>query len=488
VCVQPGGPPPCKDSDGDGLCDSWELAGRIPGGALLPDADPERPDIYVHYDYMGWGTPGAACTVDSECTLDGATPNYACHDGYCNHNHKPNPEALRLVVEAFARHGVALHIDPDASEVPHSDVITWARADDKDNGPKAVCAGADVQARVLGGPAVSFFDIKDRFFDARKALAYHYVVFAHYSTCLTDDPYGSVGLCYKCPYDRATPPGTPLSGEAGTSELPGNDFIVSLGARDFDANIRRQVITEAGVFMHELGHNLGLHHDGDQSDPDLAPNYLSVMNNKYVFTGIQEGEAVGSARRKTCSVNSDCLPPNTCFHFAGTPAGTPGQCRRVDYSSSTLNTLSELALDKAAGVSPLSAGLRDIVQFFTWSGGNGLGPASGPVDWDGAGLPGMSCTSDTQCGGGGSLTGKCLASGICEVRVDLNKNQVAEIFKGYNDWDHGSCTTSADCPINGIRATIHETVDPSIDPHEPCVRSRCQTLWYPFQCTQRGRD
>ncbi len=63
-CTSPGGPPPCKDSDGDGLCDSWELAKRMPGGAPLPDADPNKPDIYVRYDYMGYGGTDIACTSE----------------------------------------------------------------------------------------------------------------------------------------------------------------------------------------------------------------------------------------------------------------------------------------------------------------------------------------------------------------------------------------------------------------------------------------
>lgn len=35
------------DRDGDGLADSWEREGRTPGGAPLPDADPDSKDLYV---------------------------------------------------------------------------------------------------------------------------------------------------------------------------------------------------------------------------------------------------------------------------------------------------------------------------------------------------------------------------------------------------------------------------------------------------------
>jgi hypothetical protein len=481
---QPGGPPPCTDSDGDGLCDAWELAGRLPSGARLVDSDPHRPDIYLQYDYMGWGTPGARCHHDSDCTAAGATPNLVCHQGRCNHTHKPDEDALQIVIDSFARHGVALHIDPHPREIPHSEVITFARAGDPDWGPTAACAGADVQPGVLGGPVVSFADVKASFFDSARLPAYHYAVFSHFTTCLQDADPSAVGYCGACPNDRATPPGRPTAGMSGTSELPGNDFIIALGSRELVANVPREVITEAGVFMHELGHNLGLHHDGDNANHELAPNYLSVMNNLYVFDGLEEATAVGSTWAKTCTAATDCQLGDICYRSATLPSGLPGECRRVDYSSSKLKTISELTLDEPAGLSPLSTGLRDIVSFWDYSGSNGLGPASGPIDWDG--LPGVSCLADADCAGGGSLTGRCLDDGSCAVQVDLNLNGIMETFVGFNDWDHGTCATEADCPVNGIRQIIHITLDPSVDPHEPCVQGRCGTLWYGFACTQWG--
>ena len=462
----------------------------MPDGTPLPDADPNRPDIYVHYDYMGWGQPGAACAQDSDCTAGGATPNYVCHQNRCNHNHKPDPAALQIVVDSFARHGVALHIDSNPHEVPHSDVITFSQASDGTNGATAACAGADIQAGVLGGPAVSFFDIKSNYFDPRQSAAYHYVVFSHFATCLQIADPNAPGYCGACPNDRATPSGRPTSGISGTSELPGNDFIVSLGSRWFVGNNPRTPIDEAGVFMHELGHNLGLHHSGDNADHEYAPNYLSVMNLNYVFNGVQEGDGVGSVLQKTCSNSSECQPGNICFRPSTLPPQIAGGCIRVDYSTSKLKTLDEQGLDELAGVSEPSSGLRDLVSFFDSHGANGFGPAAGPIDWSGDGV--RSCNVDADCqatGAPSSLTGKCLANHSCQVHVDLNlMNGITDIFVGYNDWDHGNCRTSADCPINGIRLTYHDTIDPTLDPHEPCVQNKCQTLWYAFQCTKWGKD
>lgn len=46
-----------EDTDGDGLADEWERAGQTPDGAPLPDADPERLDLYVQIDYGEDVTP-----------------------------------------------------------------------------------------------------------------------------------------------------------------------------------------------------------------------------------------------------------------------------------------------------------------------------------------------------------------------------------------------------------------------------------------------
>jgi hypothetical protein len=198
--------------------------------------------------------------------------------------------------------------------------------------------------------------------------------------------------------------------------------------------------------MHELGHNLGLHHAGDIPTPDLAPNYLSVMNNKYVTSGIQHAASPGSPT----SVES---------------------LRQVDYSEHTLATLFEPALDENAGTSPAGAGFTGIVRFFDGNGASRAGPESGPIDWS----------------GNGSIDAG-------PVAIDLNQlNGITETMVGYRDWDHtagptgagnGLCVTSADCRINAIRQQIHDLVDPDLDPHEPCLDGACQSLWLASQCTQ----
>jgi len=461
--TQVSNPPACQDSDGDGFCNSWEGANRLPDGTPIPDANPHRPDIYVHYDYMGWADPGAACNVDADCAQGGLQPNLVCHENRCNHNHKPDPAALQIVVDSFARHGVALHIDADAHEVPHSTVTTFASDGDDDNGPRAICAGADVHAGALGEYAVSMFDLKKRYFDPALRSSRHYVVFAHSNTCTTDDTHALTGNCGQCPTDRATPAGLPVAGSSGLAELPGNDFIVSLAQSFYGpvASVPRNPYTEAGVFMHELGHNLGLHHAGDAAEPQEAPNYLSVMNQRYVLNGILQANGAGSSQLKACTTNADCSGGAVCRQI---PA-IGGRCFKIDYSSSPLKTLNEAALDERLGVSQPDSGLQDIILYTDANGIDRRGPAAGPVDWNGNGV------IDDEA-----------------VAVDLNAlNGASELLRGYNDWDHGSCRTSADCPVNGIRAMYRDFTDPTLDPHEPCVQNKCQTLWYGFQCTHWGK-
>ena len=76
------------------------------------------------------------------------------------------------------------------------------------------------------------------------------------------------------------------------------------------------VMEQAGTLMHELGHNLGLRHGGND-DVNTKPNYLSVMN--YAFQNI------------------GLLLPN-------------GQQRSFDYSRTALPTLDERNLDEVSGI------------------------------------------------------------------------------------------------------------------------------------------
>ncbi len=169
-----------------------------------------------------------------------------------------------------------------------------------------------------------------------KAFVYHYGPFVH---------------------DRLERPGS-----SGVSlGAPAMEFFVSLGANGYglDPNTNHPVGTENqqdGTFMHELGHNLGLLHGGNQvigtDDVNCKPNYLSVMNYLFQFK-----------------------------------SNVPS--RPLDFSRSTLATLNENALNEPNGVSQ-----SDPARLNTTYGpvrpavgsdrpvGPGLNSTGIPLDWN----------------------------------------------------------------------------------------------------------
>jgi hypothetical protein len=74
-----------------------------------------------------------------------------------------------------------------------------------------------------------------------------------------------------------------------TMEVGAHDFILSLGALIEHPDIGAYTPEDqAGTFMHELGHNLGLMHGGHTMDEsqNYKPNYLSVMNYAFQRSGL----------------------------------------------------------------------------------------------------------------------------------------------------------------------------------------------------------
>ena len=299
-----------------------------------------RSKIYVHYDYM----------VASD------------------HTHDPEltaPGALQRVIEAFAAHGIELIIDPKHTAIPEVDTVVF------DEPRSAACSDS-----------VLFSQLKKTYFTSRKADE-HYAIFAH----------NSVSPMSGCDNRRAT----------GNSVIPGTDFVISLASRLTPRGYLPQsqigMITSA-AFMHELGHNLGFCHagcfgmmlangypSGYVYDFDYPPNYLSVMNYRYGFFGIPQGEAVGSAHPKSCVKDADCDRGSSCIDTSPSSAA----CYRLDYSGQVLPTggntpglLDEFAnLDEPAG---LGSGTSDLFTYNNaLSFGGQIGPTTGPIDWDGDG-------------------------------------------------------------------------------------------------------
>ena len=280
------------DDDDDGLCDNWEETGLDwdRDGTVdltLPGAQRTHRDLYVELDYMA--------------------------------EHFPGPNAINDVKTAFANapatpaadFGITLHVDVGEA-VPHADNLAF----------QGCTAGAS-------GGSADFDTIKSANFGTpqqrsdgvavlgAKRYAYRYGLYAHQLQGKPD--------------------------QSGCAELPGNDFVVTLGsgarivAGGHQVGSRNQ---QSGTLMHEFGHTLGLKHGGS-TDINCKPNYLSVMNYTRQFDGV------------------------------------PIVGRPLDYSRSVVDTLNELNLSEPAGINgPPGSVFAHPASPITVSSG------TGPVDWN----------------------------------------------------------------------------------------------------------
>lgn len=125
---------------------------------------------------------------------------------------------------------------------------------------------------------------------------------------------------------------------SGLAWMRGMEFLVTVGPRFWG---KAKPGARVGTFIHELGHNLGLRHGGRDEIND-KPNYFSVMNYRYQVTGIPR------------------LHSNNYF----------------GYSTRTLPTLDENALDETKGYGPEAAGFAVEAP----GDRSRLIPANGPLD------------------------------------------------------------------------------------------------------------
>ena len=120
-------------------------------------------------------------------------------------------------------------------------------------------------------------------------------------------------------YTFSTDPGLwVFSGQAGTgsgiSDVGGADSLISLGSWGVDG---QGVNVQAGTFMHELGHSLGLTHGGIYYDtpgsyvatiePNCKANYQSVMS--YLFqVDLLDNGVLDYSEQGLRSLNENSLP------------------------------------------------------------------------------------------------------------------------------------------------------------------------------------
>jgi uncharacterized repeat protein (TIGR01451 family) len=433
------------DADGDDLLDSWEQNGYraqnsvLAAGGIDVDlpalgANPLRRDIFVEVD----------------CLVDDINGNGILETA--DHTHCPKQGAIANVVQAFANApatvsnpdgttGIQLHVDlgplygaGTIVSIPGTGGVSGTYGDlgsiggGGSGGDQIPEAGNEI-INAFDDPksaGTEFGDLRGIYFDPHRGLIFRYAIFGHQTNGRQ-----AVNDC-----------------TSGSSTIPGVNFFVTLGGVNGSGGACWQTTSttdpcfvssadtgvdagghsvgnlkvQAGTFMHELGHTLGLIHDGDQQNFDYGgsqgvgevhnkPNYLSVMN--YAFQ---------------CS----SVPSNPA---GGLPGG-------ADYSRLKLDPLDEANLDECAGLDHGAHGLTSI----NWNGG-GLQGATCPApnnlntvaDTNGDGVcvePGDDGNLDSNSSGDDFICQNIIFSSVCSNNIKDGGNRV--------------CSTTADTtPANG---------------------------------------
>jgi probable HAF family extracellular repeat protein len=299
-----------KDSDGDGIYDCWESDGDgidvnadgiIDLNLYSKGARPDRKDIFVELDYMFSYRP-------LNSTLERVKKAFS----KVPYRYVDNPNEMD---------GINLIIEMDDNSLPIPDEVLPAN------------------------PWVRFFQLKKQFFgtDDERANTYAKEILEAkrlvYRYCIWGNKFGT-------------------DGNSGKAELTdgagGNDFLIALGSFN---TVNGDSNQQAGTFMHELGHTLGLRHGGID-DINYKPNYYSVMNYTWQFPS-----------------NNGWLS-NLSWDLV--------------YSTAELETLNENNLNEAQGLNPLLIDYPNPILFpFSNNNGSvvriGIMYPSSSVDWDGSG-------------------------------------------------------------------------------------------------------
>jgi hypothetical protein len=228
----------------------------------------------------------------------------------------PRREALDSVVAAFVPHKIAIHFDVGDlyDQVPGSlDPLDY----DLGGGEQVPFSNGLYFSPVDG--RADFYNYKDAYFSYDRLQFFHYLIFAN-----SQNLNGS-------------------SGSSGLAEFEGNDLIVSLGNWGLSAagDLNKLINFQATTLMHELGHNLGLHHGGNEST-NYKPNYLSVMNYTYQLRGLptigtNEGDRMHEEVFDACTTTLTNGPSDSYTTFV------------MDFSDNSSISLNENSLNETLG-------------------------------------------------------------------------------------------------------------------------------------------
>jgi len=161
------------------------------------------------------------------------------------HSHRPSAGAIAAIEAAFANAPVANPYAGAAGITLHVDF--------GQGGPYV--NGTNVGADTVVTFGAEFNAYKAVFFEPSRKGYFHYAIFSHRHTASANN-------------------------SSGLAELYGDDFIVSLQCHLEDGAVSKTT-------MHEVGHNLNLRHGGFE-ERNYKPNYNSIMNYRFQFSGIDD--------------------------------------------------------------------------------------------------------------------------------------------------------------------------------------------------------
>lgn len=233
------------DSDGDGLPDVWEREGvTLHDGTVMPlqqwGADPERPDLFLQLNWMNSQWQQAGCDkpdADADVCAQMSVASY-----------RPHRDILQQLVDRFDQYGVNLHIDAGDT---YTNIVNYPT---RHGGQTEAYAPYYFEGTI---PGMKLVDNIDTLLGARAAVFRVGVI----GDQMQRGHWGT-----------------------GLALVADNSFYVAKHERMRTDDQLRNTI------MHELGHTLGLNHNGSMKfanevpQSDYLPNYYSVMNYLYQFT------------------------------------------------------------------------------------------------------------------------------------------------------------------------------------------------------------
>jgi hypothetical protein len=331
------------DADGDGIPDSAEVSGGTFAGLDLYSmgARTGQKNIFIEVDYMDSTDRGVI----------------------------PRRESLQMVVNSFNAQSIKVHFDAgttfgstfsttDFNLGQGSAVVVYEPCVTMD---QTTCTSNTSSRR-------SIYDWKSEYMDLRRRSVFHYLLMGN-----SQNADGSAG-------------------SSGLAETPGNDFLVTMGNWGFATiagiPLNQLINMQASTLMHELGHNLGLRHGGNE-DTNYKPNYWSIMNYMYQLNGLDQSPNASTAFQRWRREIGDGSP--TQCSLSNSPCGSPSQFI-MSYSDGSSSNLRELYLYEVDNI------------------GRGITGGS-YADWD----------------LNGSLTGG-------NISRDLNGDSSFTTLTDYNDW------------------------------------------------------